>query len=79
MRVSMNMAAKIFLKQSYGPYPGAKKTKFAGYQKMGIKKHVYAVHQTKKEQLIFQWHFIPETRQNYKSQKTRDEVSKCYY
>ena len=40
---------------------------------------LHASEATKKEQLIFQWHFIPETRQNYKGQKTRDEVSKCYY
>jgi hypothetical protein len=42
-------------------------------KRMGIKKHVYAVHQTQKDQLIFQWHFIPETVQDYKVQKSNDE------
>jgi hypothetical protein len=42
-------------------------------KKMGIAKNVYAVHEKVENQMIFQWHFIPETSKNWYAQKTRDE------
>jgi hypothetical protein len=41
--------------------------------KMGIPKNVYAVHDLQEHQMIFQWHYIPETAHNYKNQQTTDE------
>jgi hypothetical protein len=41
--------------------------------KMGIAKNVYAVHETVENQLIFQWHFIPETSKNWHTQESSDE------
>jgi hypothetical protein len=40
---------------------------------MGLAKNVYAVFEQEESQMIFQWHYIPETAHNYKNQKTSDE------
>jgi hypothetical protein len=42
-------------------------------EKMGIPKNVYAVHEKNENQLIFQWHFIPETADDWVDQQTEDE------
>jgi hypothetical protein len=41
--------------------------------KMGIAKNIYAVHEVNSQELIFQWHFIPETSLNWQRQSTGDE------
>jgi hypothetical protein len=46
---------------------------FNPHLKMGIPKNVYAVHEHDMNQMIFQWHFIPETAVNWRNQKTKDE------
>jgi hypothetical protein len=46
---------------------------FNPHLKMGIPKNVYAVHEKDDNQMIFQWHFIPETAVNWRNQKTSDE------
>ena len=42
-------------------------------KKMGIPKNVYAVHEHEENQMIFQWHFIPETSRDWNVQQTSDE------